>query len=130
MDNNKYVLSIESNDIRFQQDLDMSGWKVSLEKLSYDKGIYRPAEIMVTLNVGGTGLNVDKLTDAFYQKRAKLTVDGKTVAENYLVFKVRPVFRTVSSGSSVKLELTICSHDKVLTLDKYSKAWTGRKLGE
>ena len=130
MDNNKYVLSIESNDIRFQQNLDMSGWKVSLEKLSYDKGIYRPAEIMATLNVGGTGLNVDKLTDAFYQKRAKLTVDGKTVAENYLVFKVRPVFRTVSSGSSVKLELTICSHDKVLTMDKYSKAWTGRKLGE
>ncbi len=130
MDNNKYVLSIESNEIRFQQDLDMSGWKVSLEKLSYDKGIYRPAEIIATLNVGGKDLNVDKLTDAFYQKRAKLSVDGKTVAENYLVFKVRPVFRTVSSGSSVKLELTICSHDKVLTLDKYSKAWTGRKLGE
>ena len=130
MDNNKYVLSIESNDIRFQQDLDMSGWKVSLEKLSYDKGIYRPAEIIATLNVGGKDLNVDKLTDAFYQKRAKLSVDGKTVAENYIVFKVRPVFRTVSSGSSVKLELTICSHDKVLTLDKYSKAWTGRKLGE
>lgn len=130
MDNNKYVLSIESNEIRFQQDLDMSGWKVSLEKLSYDKGIYRPAEIMATLNVGGTGLNVDKLTDAFYQKRAKLSVDGKTVAENYFVYGVRPVFRTVSSGSSVKLELTICSHDKVLTMDKYSKAWTGRKLGE
>ena len=130
MDNNKYVLSIESNDIRFQQDVDMSGWKVSLEKLSYDKGIYRPAEIMVTLNVGGTGLNVDKLTDAFHQKIAKLSVDGKTVAEDYFVFKVRPVFRTASNGSSVKLELTICSRDKLITLDKYSKAWTGRKLGE
>ena len=129
MDNEKYILTIADNDFKFQEELELDGYFYSLEKLSYDKGIYRPAEILVTMNVSGDGVKYGTLVDDFYMKDVKLTVNGNPVAENYFVFKVKPSFRTVSNASSVKLELTIYSQDKLMTLDKYSKAWTGKKLG-
>ena len=129
MDNEKYILTIADNDFKFQEELELDGYFYSLEKLSYDKGIYRQAEILVTMNVSGDGVKYGTLVDDFYMKDVKLTVNGNPVAENYFVFKVKPSFRTVSNSSSVKLELTIYSQDKLMTLDKYSKAWTGKKLG-
>ena len=129
MANNKYVLTIDGTDYRFQAERDMGNYKLNLEKLSYDKGIYRPAEMKVTMNVSGQNVKNSDLVSAFHQKIVKLTVDGETVADDYFVFKVMPVFKKVSTGSSVKLELTIFSLDKLLALDKYSKAWSDKKLG-
>ena len=130
MDNEKYILTIANNDFKFLEELELDGYLYSLEKLSYDKGIYRPAEITATMNVAGEGVKYGTLVDSFYMKDVKLTINDNPVAENYFVFKVKPSFRTVSNASSVKLELTIYSQDKLMTLDKYSKAWTGKKLGE
>lgn len=45
------------------------------------------------------------------------------------MFKVKPEFRKVATQTSVSLELIIYSQDKLMTLDKYSKAWTGQRLG-
>lgn len=129
MANPKYKLSINNTIFQFQEEKEIDGYRFSLEKLSYDKGIYRPAEMSVTMNVGGRDVKYDKLVSAFYMKDVKLEIDGEKVAENYFVFKVKPMFRKVSNGSSVKLELTINSRDKLMTLDKYSKAWSGKKLG-
>ena len=129
MANNKYVLTIDGTDYRFQAERDMGNYKLNLEKLSYDKGIYRPAEMKVTMNVSGQNVKNSDLVSAFQQKIVKLTIDGETVADDYFVFKVMPVFKKVSTGSSVKLELTIFSLDKLLALDKYSKAWSDKKLG-
>lgn len=126
----KYKLTINGNEYRFQEELVMDGYKFSLEKLSYDKGIYRPAEMSVTMNVGGNNVSYQTLVNDFHMKDVKLQINDNTVAENYFVFKVKPVFQTISNGSSVKLELTIYSQDKLMTLDKYSKAWSGRKLNE
>ena len=129
MANNKYVLTIDGTDYRFQAERDMGNYKLNLEKLSYDKGIYRPAEMKVTMNVSGQNVKNNDLVSAFQQKIVKLTIDGETVADDYFVFNVKPVFKKISTGSSVKLELTIFSLDKLLALDKYSKAWSDKKLG-
>ena len=129
MANIKYVLTIDGKDFRFQEEQTMGNYKLSLEKLSYDKGIYRPAEMKVTMNVSGQNVKNNDLVDAFHQKIVKLAINGETVAENFFVFKVMPIFKKVANGSSVKLELTIYSRDKLMAIDKYSKAWTGKKLG-
>lgn len=130
MANLKYVLTIDGKQFRFQEDQTMGNYTLTLEKLSYDKGIYRPAEMKVTINVGGQGVKNNDLVSAFHQKPVQLTINGETVADSYFVFKVMPLFKKVSNGSNVKLELTIYSLDELLAIDKYSKAWTGRKLGK
>ena len=130
MANPKYVLTIDGKQFRFQDNQTMGNYTLTLEKLSYDKGIYRPAEMKVTINVGGQGVKNNDLVSAFHQKPVQLTINGETVADSYFVFKVMPLFKKVSNGSNVKLELTIYSLDKLLAIDKYSKAWTGKKLGK
>ena len=130
MANPKYVLTIDGKQFRFQEDQTMGNYTLTLEKLSYDKGIYRPAEMKVTINVGGQGVKNNDLVSAFHQKPVQLTINGETVADSFFVFKVMPLFKKVSNGSNVKLELTIYSLDKLLAIDKYSKAWTGQKLGK
>ena len=129
MANNKYVLTIGDKQFRFQEEKTMGNYNLTLEKLSYDKGIYRPAEMLVTMNVSGQNVKNNDLVSAFHQKNVKLAINGLAVADNYFVFKVMPIFKKVANGSSVKLELTIYSRDKLLAIDKYSKAWTGKKLG-
>lgn len=63
-------------------------------------------------------------------KGAKVTlkIDEHTVADNYLIFKVRSLYKTVSSRTTIFLELNIFSADKLMDLDKYSRAYTGKKL--
>lgn len=129
MASDKYVLTIDGKDYWFQKEQMIDNNSFHLEKLSYDKGLYRPAEILATINIDGQSMKNDQLMDAFYMKDVKLMIGDETVAENYFVFKVKPIFKKVASGSSLKLELTIYSQDKLMTLDKYSKAWTGQKLG-
>lgn len=128
MASKKYELTIDGTTFRFLEDVKMGNYKYTLEKLSYDKGIYRPAEMLVTMNVSGSP-KYDDLVKAFSKKRVSLKINGNQTAKNYFVFKVKPEFSTVALMSSVKLELTIYSMDKLMTLDKYSKAWTSQRLG-
>ena len=133
MANSKYELTIDNTKFRFLEDVEMADYKFSLEKLTYDKGIYQPAEMTVTMNVGGKNINYQDLVNAFRMKPVLLTINvdnGYEAAKNYFVFMVRPLFRKVALSSSVKLELTIYSQDKLMTLDKYSKAWSGKRLGK
>ncbi len=57
-----------------------------------------------------------------------LEIDKNKVAENYYVHKVRSIYKTVSGKTSLFVELTIFSRDKLMTLDKYSRAYTAKKL--
>ena len=86
-------------------------------------------------NVGhATGLGPSKeniyrlLKQLLLNAKAELMIDGKVVATNYFVYKVRSVHKQ-NMGSGVTVELTIFSEDKLLTLEKYSKAYTAKKLG-
>lgn len=70
----------------------------------------------------------NELVKYFKGANVVMQIDGHTVAENYRVFKVRSLYKTVSSSTSLFLELTILSADKLMDLDKYSRAYTARKL--
>ena len=93
-----------------------SDGKTSTET-SIDKGHFKPVEM----------IGNDKI-DLIKGARVDLEIDGNKVAENYYVHKVRSVYKTVSGKTSLFLELTIYSADKRMTLDKYSRAYTARKL--
>lgn len=109
---------------------------VTLTKLTFDKGIYRPGEIHATFTITSTTAKssdikselVENSTDG--RLKVSLSYSNKvTYAANYYVFKFRPFFKKVSGATTITVELDIFSQDKLLTFDKYSKAYTGRKLG-
>ena len=76
----------------------------------------------------GTASSVNSIINNFLGAKVILEIDGNTVAENYLVFKVRTTYKTISNSTSRFLELTIYSADKMMDLDKYSRAYTARRL--
>lgn len=68
------------------------------------------------------------LTKLMTGSKVILQINDSTVAENYLVFKVRTIYKTVSNKTSKFIELTIHSADKLMDLDKYSRAYTAKRL--
>ena len=85
--------------------------------ISIDEGIFRPVKL----------ISKDKL-DILKGAYVDMEIDNNKVAENYYVHKVRSVYKTVSGKTSLFVELTIFSRDKLMTLDKYSRAYTAKKL--
>ena len=84
---------------------------------SVDKGHFKPVEM----------IGNDKI-DLLKGATVDLEIDKNKVAENYYVHKVRSVYKTVSGKTSLFVELTIFSRDKMMTLDKYSRAYTAKRL--
>ena len=109
---------------------------VTLTKLTFDKGIYRPGEIHATFTITSTTAKSSDIKSELVENstdgRLKVSLSDSnkvTYAANYYVFKFRPFFKKVSGATTITVELDIFSQDKLLTFDKYSKAYTGRKLG-
>ena len=109
---------------------------VTLTKLTFDKGIYRPGEIHATFTITSTTAKSSDIKSELVENstdgRLKVSLSNSnlvTFAANYYVFKFRPFFKKVSGATTITVELDIFSEDKLLTFDKYSKAYTGRKLG-
>ena len=84
---------------------------------STNKGTYKPTKLI-------DNDKINLLKGAYVD----LEIDKNKVAENYYVHKVRSVYKTVSGKTSLFVELTIFSRDKLMTLDKYSRAYTAKKL--
>lgn len=80
MANPKYELTIHGTTFRFLEDVKRGDERYTLETLSYDKGIYRPAEIMATMTVSGSPQYED-LVKAFSKKPVSLKIDGNEVAK-------------------------------------------------
>ena len=80
-------------------------------------GNYKPVEL----------IGNDKL-DLIKGAAVDLEIDNNMVAENYYVHKIRSVYKTISGKTSLFVELTIFSRDKLMTLDKYSRAYTAKRL--
>jgi hypothetical protein len=116
-------------------------YPLMLNKLTYQKKMYEPCAIHAVVEVGmgttkeGTtesslkSLPTHREMAAFFSKmKVKCCMGDTTVAMNYRVFNVR-TFRKKDHTSSVTVELDIFSEDKLLTLEKYSKAYSGKRLG-
>ncbi len=134
-----YEKDSNNNDVKYTY-----SYPVGLTHLDYEKKIYEPCLIHAIATVGcGTKQkegDTSKITLStlpthsellrfFSRMKVELTVDGSTIANNYFVYKVRTKRENVSS-SLVTVELEIYSEDKLLTLEKYSKAYTAKKLGD
>ena len=114
-------------------------FNVSIETLTYKKKIFAPCEInaVLCLTAVDTGSDIptlSQLQDTFSRKKVTLidtTNPDVTLADNYFVYKMKPCRSKDSNGSVIlKVELSIFSMDKLMTIDKYCNVFTAKRLGE
>ena len=114
-----------------------------LKNLWYHKRISQPCEIIATLTLTWASTSTaptsmptrQNIKDWFFHKRVQLkVVDNdrgidKLIANNYFVYELYPCYRRSANTSSMDVELHMFSLDKLMTLDKYSKVYTSKRLG-
>jgi len=106
--------------------------QVILNKLKYIKKVYQPGEILAVVTVKAKESKLPTYSDlqtCFLKKYVKMKFDDDVVADNYFVYSIKPVYDKQSSSTSLDVELGIYSLDKLMTLDKYNRAHTGKTLG-
>lgn len=125
---------------------------VTIDKLDYQKRIFAPGYIHVNLmlstskksttddsdGTGGSGNTAtpvkfpgfSALQDTFSRKLVTLVYNDLKVAENYFVYKMKPIQEKDASATCFYVELFCYSMDKLITIDKYCNAFTAKRLGE
>ena len=125
---------------------------VTIDKLDYQKRIFAPGYIHVNLmlstskksttddsdGTGGSGNTAtpvkfpgfSALQDKFSRKLVTLVYNDLKVAENYFVYKMKPIQEKDASATCFYVELFCYSMDKLITIDKYCNAFTAKRLGE
>jgi len=129
-------------------------YDITLHGVKVNKKIYQPCEIEAELDYimnTTSGDNESKapsfeaVTAMFLRKEVKLeishvnrldnsvsTIDKGntyTVAEKCYVYELDPQLKRDTNGMKMFVKLNIFSVDKLMTLNKYSKAYVARKLG-
>lgn len=128
-----------------------------LRGIKINRKIYQPTEIEAELDISQkttdstkTETTVPKMsdvTDLLLQREVKIelvevdripdttrTLEYKdktlcTIAKNCYVYEVDPQLKHDTNGMKMYVKLSIFSMDKLMTLNKYSKAYVARKLG-
>lgn len=120
-----------ASSVEFKLDTDRTLKAVCLNVM-YKKKVYQPCEIVakvqITVNKGSAPTPAE-LGKLFLNKPVELEVGNNQVASKYYVHEIVPQY-TTRGGASIYVDFHIYSNDKKLTLDKYCKAYTGRKLVE
>ena len=106
----------ERTDVKTKETTTLADGKTNVEEKT-EKGHFKPVEM-----IDSEKINLLKGASV------ELEIDNTKVAQNYFIYKVRSSYRMVSGKTSLFVELTIFSRDKLMTLDKYSRAYTARKL--
>ena len=106
----------ERTDVKTTETTTLADGKTNVEEKT-EKGHFKPVEM-----IDSEKINLLKGASV------ELEIDNTKVAQNYFIYKVRSSYRMVSGKTSLFVELTIFSRDKLMTLDKYSRAYTARKL--
>ena len=122
-------------------------YDVTLTTLQFHRKVYQPSTLEVELQFDGSGVDVattpEKIIGALMYRLASLSIaevisqNGKvnvgednTIAQNYFVYKVNPQLVMQANGTpNLLVKLGICSIDKLMTINKYSKAYVAQKLG-
>ena len=116
-----------------------------------NRKIYQPTEIMAELDItqsitdttGKTASSAPKFEDVkglFLQREVTLDIlkqenvskekkQTMNVAMNCYVYEIIPQLKRDVNGTKMYVKLSIFSMDKLMTLNKYSKAYVARKLG-
>lgn len=138
-------------DLIFQVNNVKTTFSLTMVGLKFIRKIYEPGTIEAEVNIQkkteGSSLNntntqgddtpaMDDVLTLFENRYVTLKiVEDKEnniisdIAQNYYVFKVNPQITMESSKLSMHVKLTIHSMDKIMTIDKYSKAYVAKKLG-
>ena len=128
-----------------ETDLEFEGskYKVAVRDINFGRKVYQPgeikAEIMITL-MGDTNEDTmvippDKLKTLLLHRKVTMTIlpkDAKAetvVARNYYVHEINPRVVRDSASTQIFVSLSIYSMDKLMTINKYSKAYVVKKLG-
>ena len=121
--------------------VDTVEYNCSLTSLHYLKKVYQPGELQLKLQITAQEENkelpslealfslfADCYIDVNKRETASST-DGTdiTVAKKYYIFDINPEYRK-GSTKTLYIEILAYSPDKFLTLDRYCKAYTGKKL--
>ena len=112
---------------------------ICLNGVKFFRKIYEPglieAEVSISrINKKDTLPSMGEIKNLFIKRQAKLTItptDTKvkeTIAKNYFVYMVNPVLTSNNGASEYFVKLTIHSIDKLMAINKYSKAYVSRKL--
>lgn len=106
-----------------------SGCSLDLHALRFNRKLYQPGEIEAEISIK-PALAVSDVVTAFLNQKVELTLvsASKTIANNYYVHELLPQ-KKKGDDTILYIKLLIYSMDKVMTLDKYSKVYVGKKLG-
>lgn len=80
----------------------------------------------LTISVKPTISLMKDIINELIDKKISVYYGGNAICSNYYIFEVRPK----QAENYLKVDLTIFSADKYLTIKKYSKVYTAKKLGE
>ena len=133
---------------------DEVSYYVKLHGVKVNRKIYQPTEIeaeldfmLITNNTqsGMTAPSFEAVSAMLLQRRVELDVihvnrmqdstetvntgNSYTVAKNCYVYEIDPQLKRDKTGPLMFVKLSIFSMDKLMTLNKYSKAYVARKLG-
>lgn len=102
-----------------------------ISAFSCTKAIYRPGKLSFTLQLGWptsvAAPSIDSLYAIFNSGKVQLKSGDFVIADTYFIFNIRLEQRSASTFQRYA-HFEAYSPDQYLTLDKYCKAYTGRKL--
>ena len=125
---------------------DKKVYLLTLQNVKVIKKIYQPVEIEADLDfMEQTSIYSDvaenkapsfmAVSTLLLQRQVVLKVfsdnlvNGFTVAENCYVYELKPQLKVDVKGTRMNVKLSIFSMDKLMTLNKYSKAYVASRLG-
>lgn len=128
-ENKNIELSYNSNDGHSTKSITIGDttWTFTLQNLSYSKAIYKPGELIFKLQISECS-GVNTIYSTFKGKKVELTAkaDNKSssIAIGYYIFGVQ----IEKKGNVYYATFQAYDPFKFLTLDKYCKAYTGKKF--
>ncbi|MCH5223300.1 MAG: hypothetical protein J1E82_04600 [Muribaculaceae bacterium] len=125
---------------------DTASLKANISSLKFSRKVYEPNEIIAHVTLSASKKSdrpgLSDLRAMFLRKPVELQIINRTIYfpptrpeseelittfTNFFVYEVVPVY-SKDSSTDINLTLKIYSMDKLMTLDKYSQAYLGRKL--
>lgn len=121
--------------------IDANSYQLIVHGFRFNRKIYQPCEIEAEISLSKKGENetltkptVTETVNLLLREKVTLTCRFKgaiksiSLAENYYIHEVLPQEKK-GCDDQLFAKLTIFSMDKLMTLDKYSKAYVSKKLG-
>lgn len=107
---------------------------VKFMRKMYEPGLIEAEVTIAKQNGAKASPSMTAIKDLFIKRQTALaitptdTLVEETIAENYFVYLVNPVLTKNNKVASYSVKLTIYSMDKLMTIDKYSKAYVSKRL--